>query len=285
MKRIFRFLDGTLNGFFLRNIHHCLHAYGELFTPLFAYMTSFVLKMEEVVLDDETSISEKDIKNLGTFAGVFPPYISSESNKGSILFTPSFKVNGVEYSERGLRDRIYESFRFFRTNQGEYTDDIVTLSSQQLQASFVPEGTPVLGYIPDDVEMFTTDGQIIHENILASPPSGQAYYPYYGDNFLFLAESFLIEAYVSKEVFMDLFFSYQKIRYNGVSLTEFVFLTELIMGTYAKDIWLETFNGRIIVHYSLDELALLKDKVRRVFIWKEIIKIKFKQFVLLEDLT
>jgi hypothetical protein len=248
-------------------------------------MTSFVLKMEEVVLDNETSISEEDIKNLGTFAGVFPPYISSESNKGSILFTPSFKVNGIEYSERGLRDRILEAFRFFRTSPGEYTDDIVTLSSQQLQASFVPEGTPILGYIPDDVEMFTTDGQIIHENILDSPPSGQAWYPYYGDNFLFLAESFLIEAYVSKEVFMDLFFSYQKIRYNGVSLEEFVFLTNLVMGDYVNSIWLEAFSNRIIVHYKLDELALLKDKVRRTFIWKEIIKIKFKQFVLLEDLT
>lgn len=285
MKRVFRFLDGTLNGFFLRNIHHCLHAYGEIFTPLFAYMTSFVLKMEDVVTSEETSISEKDIKNLGTFAGVFPPYISSESNKGSILFTPSYKVDGIEYSERGLRDRILEAFRFFRTNQGVYNDDIVTLSSPQLQASFVPEGTPILGYIPDDVEMFTTDGQIIHENILTSPPVGQAWYPYYGDNFLFLAESFLIEAYVSKEVFMDLFFSYQKIRYNGVSLEEFVFLTNLVMGEYVKDIWMEAFQYRIIVHYKLDELALLKDKVRRTFIWKEIIKIKFKQFVLLEDLT
>lgn len=285
MKRIFRFLDGTLNGFFLRNIHHCLHAYGELFTPLFGYMASFVLKMEEFVLGNETSISEEDIKNLGAFAGVFPPYISSESNKGSILFTPSFKVNGIEYSERGLRDRIFEAFRFFRTNQGEYTDDIATLSSQQLQASFVPEGTPIIGYIPDDVEMFTSDGQIIHENILDSPPAGQAWYPYYGDNFLFLAESFLIEAYVSKEVFMDLFFSYQKIRYNGVSLEEFVFLTDLIMGDYINSVRIEAFSNRVIVHYKFNELALLKDKVRKTFIWKEVIKIKFKQFVLLEDLT
>ena len=284
MKRVFRFLDGTLNGFYLKNIHHCLHEFAQSFVSLFAYHASFVLKMDEDVLEGETSIEEKDIKNLGVFAGVFPPYISSESNKGSILFTPSFIVNGKEYSERALRDRIYEVFRFYRTNQGVYTDDIVTLSSPQLQASFVPSGTPILGYIPDDVSMFTSDGQIIHENILDEPPEGKAWYPYYGDNFLFLAETFLIEAYIAKDTFMDLFFSYQRIRYNGASFKEFVFLTNLIMGDYIKDVYVETFPNRVIFFYSFNELAPLQNKVRRAFIWKYIIETKFKQ-VVLEEVT
>ena len=206
MKRVFRFLDGTLNGFYLKNIHHCLHEFSQSFVS-FCLSCIFRIQDGRRCSRRRNFYRREGYKKSWCFCGVFPPYISSESNKGSILFTPRFVVNGKEYSERALRDRIYEVFRFYRTNQGVYTDDIVTLSSPQLQASFVPSGTPILGYIPDDVSMFTTDGQIIHENILDEPPVGQAWYPYYGDNFLFLAETFLIEAYIAKDTFMDLFFS------------------------------------------------------------------------------
>lgn len=283
MKKTFRFLDGTLNGFYIKALHNCLNKFSDIFTSLFVYHSSVVLKMEEECLDGETSITEEDIRKLGSFAGVFPPFISSESNKGNILFTPSFIVNGIEYSERALRDKMYESFRFYRTNQGTYTDDIVSLSSPALQASFVPEGTPILGYIPDDVDVFTEDGQIIHSLILPTKPTGQASYPYYGDNFLFLSEMFLVEAYIDKETFMKLFFAYQRIRYNGESIAEFVYLTNLFMNDYIKDVHIETLPNRLLFKYSYNELSPLKNKTRITYMWKNVIATKFKQIVLQEE--
>ena len=283
MKKVFRWLDGTLNGKYVRSFSYCLNNLVSDFIDSFYYMATVVLKLGEYTVSGESPISHSDLRGIGKIAGVFPPFITAESNAGSIHFTGSYLVGGIQFTERALWDKANEAFRFYRTTNAEYDTDIITLATPMFQASFVPTGTPILGYIPEGAVVYTEHGELIPENILDSPPSTGAYYPFYGEEFLFFAESFLIEAYIGDDVFIHLLEGFQYIRYNGVSLKEFCNLTELIMEGYVKDIYFETYQNRIIVHYSLYEESYVEGKIKRLFVWHEVTRQKFKQFVLEED--
>jgi hypothetical protein len=286
MKKIFRYLTAEINGFYLSSLHNFMNDY---ITPVLAYcqyLSNVQFKTESDELSGyEEPMEDSDIRGIAKTCGVFNPFISAESNLGSLLFTTSKKVSGIEYSERGLFDMKSESFKFFRTNQGVYTTDIVSLASSVLRASLVPENAPVLGYIEEGTQVLTEDGQLIYENILADPPVGKAYYNFYGEKYLILAETFLIEAFLDTDTFKSMVETYQRIRYNGVSIKELVFITKLLMQDYVCDVYFVASGSIQEMHYKLDIESELPGKTKRVFIWRDLLDKKFKQLVAVEDIA
>jgi len=160
-----------------------------------------------------------------------------------------------------------------------YTDDIVTLANAALKSSLVPEGTPILGYIADGTDVLTEQGQIIEANILAEPPVGVAYYPWYGPNYLFLAENFIIESLLDVETYKRVLEIYQRVRYNGSSIKELASFTEVLLGDFVRDIHFESEGIYIIMHYTLNQESELPDKVKRLYVWLLVMEEKFKQIV------
>lgn len=285
MRKVFRHLIGELNGEWIKSIYVFLNNVIEEYAELFAYFTGMVFKLgDEDLSGDEIPIREEDMRGIATIAGVFTPFITAESNAGSIKFTDSKRVGDREYSERGLYNMVKERFDYFRTNTYPYVSDITTLATSALRASFVPVGAPILGYIEEGVPIFNEDGTVITENILATPPVGKAYYPYYGDKYLFFAETFLIKAYIDAPTFKKMFESFQRMRYSNPSIYEFAYITQLIMEDYVTNVYFEEVGNRRVVHYTLDGTSALEKKVKKTYIWKLLAQLKFPQFVLEEDL-
>src|SRR5574344_110610 len=160
MKKLFRFLRGELNGFYIKNISYCLNNVTRDIEVLLKYFWRMQLKNPEEVTAEELPISEIDLLGLGRFAGIFMPTVTADSTSGSIRLSNPIIVEGINYSERGLFERFKEDWKYFRTNQNIYTDDISTLATRDMQAGFVPEGQPILGYIEEGVNMFDENGYI-----------------------------------------------------------------------------------------------------------------------------
>lgn len=286
MKSIFRYLNAEFNGFFVTAYHRALEGLTGDMKELFSYMRKVQLKLEsEDIGSGEVPISEEDLKGIGTIAGLFVPFISAESNVGSLVFTKETTVNGNNYAERGLFDMNGETFKYVRTDAGAYQSDITSLAGERLRASFVPDGAPILGYIADGTVAFTEDGRIIPEAILASPPADKAYVPYYGEKYLFLAETFLIKSYIDIETYKNLLLSLQRIRYGGSSLAELVYLTELLLEDYLYDISFESYARSVKMKYKINEESEISGKVKKLYVWKHIVEMKFKQIYAVEEIV
>lgn len=282
MKKLFRFLRGELNGFYIKNISYCLNNVTKEIESLLSYFWLVQFKNPTEVTLNELPISEQDLLGIGRFAGIFMPTVTADSTSGSLRLSNSNIINGINYSERGLFERYKENWTYFRTNQNIYTDDISTLATRDRQAGFVPEGQPILGYIEEGVNMFDENGYIIESLILPSPPVGKAYSPYYGEKFMHLAEVFTLIQELGYDTYMLLFTNMQYIMYNGVNIRSFLRLTELLVSDYVEDITIEADINRYIVNYTLNYDTELDNRVRRLFAWQYIIKQTYKLFVLQE---
>ena len=285
-KKIFRYLCGELNGQLVTSLHHFLNDYISSVFTTFAYAKNMVFKLEseDDITGEEIPIRDEDVFGIGKIAGVFVPYISQESNQGCIVFTSSFKVNGNEYSERGLFSRGAEVFIFNRTDESEYTDDITTLATPTKQASFVPHGAPILGYIAMGDVVLNQDGSIITSAVRATPPvDGTPYFPYYGTQYLILSESFVQESYLDVETYKKLFEEMQIIRYTGVSILSLLNLKKILLEDYVCNLVLTPAPFHVVLHYSLNPDSILANKRKRLYIWRAIMAAKFKQVVLQED--
>ena len=285
MTKIFRYLNAEYNGNWIRGIYYCLNIVAEQYNDIFSYLRNMAFKLESEDLNyGEIAITHSDLSGIGVVAGVFTPFISAESNAGSIVFTNSHIVNGEEYSERGLMNRDTERFDFIRTDQTEYLTDITTEASHTRQASFIPEGAPILGYIAEGTTVLDTEGNIILSAILSTPPSGVAYYPYYGEQYLFLSEIFLRSIYIDIDTYKKMFEVMQSIRYNGASISGIAELTSAITEDYIHDVYFTTLGYVITLHYSLFEESGVTMKVKRLAVWRLIMGMKYKQITLVEEI-
>ena len=198
-KAFFRFLRGEINGFYLNSIHNVFNKYTENIKAFFSVFNK--QQFAEGKIDDEY------LYGLGLFAGVILPKLQKEESITSLRMTDSFKVSGIEFSERGLLNTDSEQFQFFnlnnepsavfvfvRTNQDGYGTDINTESNSFSRSSLVGSETP-LGYISAlETDLFDSYGNIKKGKILSTPPANSPYVEYYGDNFLFLSEGDASEA-------------------------------------------------------------------------------------------
>lgn len=282
MKKIFRFLRGELNGFYIKNIALCLNNVTRDIETLLRYFWTMQFKSPTETTATEEPINEFDLIGIGRFAGIFMPTITAESTSGSLRFSNANIIDGINYSERGLFERFKENWKYFRTNQNIYTDDISILATRDMQAGFVPEGQPILGYIEEGVDMMDENGYIKEELILPEPPVGKAYSPYYGEKFMHLAEVFSIIQELGYDTFMVLFTNMQYIMYNGANIRSFLKITKLLTDSYVYNIEIETYQNRYVIHYSIDYESTIENRIRRLFAWHYIVKQTFKLFELRE---
>jgi hypothetical protein len=154
-----------------------------------------------------------------------------------------------------------------------------------MQTGFVPEGQPILGYIEEGVDMFDENGYIRTDLILPSPPVGKAYSPYYGEQFMHLAEVFTLIQELGYDTYMTLFTNMQYIMYNGVNVRSFLRITDSLVSDYVENITIEADTNRYIVEYTLNHESEIDNRIKRLFAWQYIIKQTYKLFVLQERVT
>jgi len=281
MKQPFRYFRGEFNGAYL----HALaaspnYAVQDILDEL-VYHALFQWKLEDETGPNEMPVRYKDIIDIAIVAGLFQPRFYGKASLGSTYFTQSHVVNGKERSERGLMNMENEGFEFVRREQDEYPDDIVNEASENMRMGLVPEGTEPAGYVPSGTQLYTPEGEIIWENVLASPPDdGTPYTAFYGERFLIYEEFFSKETPLTIDIFKLLFECVQKIRRNGPTFASFMEITRILGAGYIYDIEIVPYGRYYTVFYRINDLNEITDKDRRFAAWVNICAQKFKLFVL-----
>lgn len=286
-KKFFRFLRGELNGYYISNVYMALNRvndYVEEFVNHFARMT---FKPTDLVSGDEFPIMSSVLGDIGAIAGVFKPNVYQDSMVGALRFTQSHKVNGVEYSERGLLNVESAEFNFVRANQAEYDSDINVLATEEDRSSLVEKEAEVLGYIYEGDKVWNTDGTINYAMIHSTPPDpseNKAYIPFYGERYLFLSEESPIIASTPDYMYYELIKAMQWVRYNGCSIYSLVKFAEVVCPGFLKILSIDwdTLYAEGIINYGVDYDIEVSDRLLRTNIFKMVIAEKFPQFTFVE---
>lgn len=276
-KEFFRFLRGELNGFYITQINSSLN--------------KFVQDVKEFVLEFNTqqfnsTMNSTTLFNLGKFAGIFLPRLSSSESRTGFRLSDSNIVDGVEYSERGLFNTDTETFEYKHTNQNPDLPDINTLSTEKLRSSLIGDES-VKGYISaNETDVLDDNGLVRPEKVLSSPPKGEAYNNFYGNNFMFLADVITTYENLSPSLYYDLFVVLQWIRYNGASIESLCTVIKTLCPNglvLINRIEVSADETRLIVYYKYNENADVNLKAQRIYLLQYIVDIKFLSVVLTEE--
>ena len=276
-KEFFRFLRGELNGFYITQINSALN--------------KFVQDVKEFVLEFNTqqfnpTMNSTTLFNLGKFAGIFLPRLSSSESRTGFRLSDSNIVDGVEYSERGLFNTDTETFEYKHTNQNPDLPDINTLSTEKLRTSLLGDES-VKGYISaNETDVLDDNGLVRPEKVLSKPPEGEAYNNFYGNNFMFLADVITTYENLSSSLYYDLFVVLQWIRYNGASVESLCAVIKTLCPNglvLINRIEVSADETRLIVYYKYNENADVNLKAQRIYLLQYIVDIKFLSVVLTEE--
>lgn len=276
-KEFFRFLRGELNGFYITQINSALN--------------KFVQDVKEFVLEFNTqqfnpTMNSTTLFNLGKFAGIFLPRLSSSESRTGFRLSDSNIVDGVEYSERGLFNSDTETFEYKHTNQNPDLPDINTLSTEKLRTSLLGDEA-VKGYISaNETDVLDDNGLVRSEKVLPSPPEGVAYNNFYGNNFMFLADVITTYENLSSLLYYDLFVVLQWIRYNGASVESLCTVIKTLCPNglvLINRIEVSADDTRLIVYYKYNENVYVNLKAQRIYLLQYIVDIKFLSVVLTEE--
>lgn len=278
-KAFFRHLRGELNGYYITNLFNTLNKSTEE-EKIFLMNT----KNEQFKFG---FIRNKVLYGLGKFAGIFLPRVSIADSLSSLHMSDSHIVDGVEYSERGLFETDMELFRFFRTTQQEYADDINTLATNELKSSLIGDEQPI-GYIASsNQDVFDEEGNVKPEAILSTPPANEAYSEYYGNKFMYLSEAIPVYTDLNEELYIQLYKSLQIVRYNGTSLQSLCDIVSILCpeGLVMIDHLDVGVDGKHInVYYEYDpDVETVLYKQQRITLLLFLIEEKFKQVVMVEQ--
>ena len=276
-KEFFRFLRGELNGFYITQINSSLN--------------KFVQDVKEFVLEFNaqqfnSTMNSTTLFNLGKFAGIFLPRLSSSESRTGFRLSDSNVVDGVEYSERGLFNTDTETFEYKHTNQNPDLPDINTLSTEKLRSSLLGDES-VKGYISaNETDVLDDNGLVRPEKVLSSPPEDEAYNNFYGNNFMFLADVITTYENLSPSLYYDLFVVLQWIRYNGASVESLCTVIKTLCPNglvLINRIEVSADETRLIVYYKYNENADVNLKAQRIYLLQYIVDIKFLSVVLTEE--
>ena len=278
-KEFFRFLRGELNGFYINSISNAvIKLTEENKRGLIEFANQ---QFEAGKIDSET------LYNLGRFACVQLPRRTVSEARTSLYMTESHKVDGKEFSERGLFRTASEVFYFVHTDESITSPDLNTLASSTERSSLVGEDDEVLGYIAEDeTNVLDDEGMVRPEKVLSEPPSGKAYSNYYGNDFLFLSEGEVTYESISFSLYIELFKALQWIRYNGVSLSSLARIISILCPdglVLITDIRIASNNKVINVLYRYDDSVQVTNKEQRLALLQYIIGLKFKQVRFVES--
>lgn len=277
-KLFFRFLRGEINGFYLTRFHNAVNVFTK-------DVRDFFISFRTMQFDNE--MDSDTLFGIGKFASVFLPYYTTEEQTYAVTFSESHVVDGTEYSERGLYNTDEERFEFRHTTQEEGLPDINTLATPTLRSTLVGD-EQVQGYIPSSAtEVLDENGNVRMSKVLPSPPSGEAYSEFYGNEFLFLSDGASTQhKTISPQLYIDIYKTLQWIRYNGVSLESLLHITEVLCPdgfVRIKSVELAEDNLHFQIAYVVDESSAVTNKAQRLFLLEYLIRLKFKQYSITPD--
>lgn len=280
MKAFFRFLRGELNGYYLTRINNVNNILSEELMSFFSYFKRMQVKTEDELDEGETAIDDSMVRGIGITAGVFPPYIMQESMANSIRFTGSHIVNGVQYSERGLYNVDGQAWRFVRTDEQSYTTDINTEASREARSSLVDDGRTPVGYFPEGEIVISADGTVDYSKLLPEPREGHADAPFYGDIFLYLAETFPVLSITDMKTMLYVIEAMQKVRYNGSSIASLANFAKIVCPDFLFIMgitWTSELYAHGVLEYGIDEQYESENKLLRENLFRFLVEKKFPQ--------
>lgn len=277
-KLFFRFLRGEINGFYLTRFHNAVNVFTKDIRDFFVSFKTMQFNSE---MDSDI------LFGIGKFASVFLPRYTTDEQTYAVTFSESHVVDGTEYSERGLYDTDEERFEFKHTTQEEGFPDINTLATPTLRSSLVGD-EQAQGYIPSSAtDVLDENGNVRVSKVLPTPPSGEAYSEFYGNEFLLLSEGASIQyKSLNPKLYIDIYKTLQWIRYNGVSLESLLHITEVLCPdgfVKIKSIELMEDNLHFQITYETDESSAVTNKAQRLFLLEYLIRLKFKQYSIASD--
>jgi hypothetical protein len=244
------------------------------------YHTLVQWKLDDEIGMNEIAIRDIDIVNIAKIAGVFQQRIHSFTSLGSIRFTENYVVNDKKRGERGLYDMDKEMFRYVRTHQDNYSNDISNEATSRLRMTFIPDGTKPVGYLPYGKDLVGENGEILWENILNEQPVDIPSTPFYGEKYLTLENTYLTETFLDIRAFKILFECLQRIRYNGPTIANFLEITNILGKGYMHEIEIIPKDTYYFVYYKTNTQSDVSDKIQRLATWQQICNQKFKLFFL-----
>lgn len=276
-KAFFRYLRGELNGYYITNINMTLNVITEDIKQFFVYFARMQFNL--------LTMTTQTIYNIGTFAGVYIPRLSAGERYGAMRMTESEIVDGEERSTRGLLRREDEQFEFVHTEQEDYPDDINTLATPDLRSGMTGN-EPIQGYIASsDFNALDNDGNVRPDSVLPSPPQGEAYTDFYGNQFMFLSDQLQRTESINITVFIELYKVMQYIRYNGANIASLINLVAVLCpdGFLRIDriVRVES-TASFNVYYEVNLEESSADQLERLSTFKYIVDLKFQQFTLVE---
>lgn len=282
MRLPFRFHRGELNGFYLKRLLVCANIMITEVLDELAYLGLCAWQTTDT--GTRIAMRASDFFGIGAIAGIFVPVVFNDTNNGSLKFTTSTVINGVERSERGLWDYVLEMFVFFHTAGDEYVDDITVEATDRYRASFVPAGTVPVGYIAYGTDLYTSNGTIIPENILPTPPTdGTPYTNYYGEKYLHLEEIFHTDSYMPLEVYVKYHEAMMRIRRSGISILAILEMADIFCHGHVKDIEVEQIDSYYVLHYTRDYNVFFENRTGYFSAWQYVFEQKFRNFILVEN--
>ena len=276
-KAIFRWLRGELNGFYLNALHNTLNEYTK-------ETKQFLVDFGNTQFEKD-KIRDQDLYGLGKFACVFLPRIPLSETKSSFILSDSHIENGVEYSERGLKNIEDSSFDYVHTSPDQ-TEDINTLATKTKRSSLVGDES-VKGYIPyNATDVLDDDGSVRLSKVSTTVPD-VPYVEFYGNQFAFLTEGSIDFQKVSASLFFDLYKTLQWVRYNGASITSLCRIVSLLcpeglVKIGAIEVGISKSN--LIVHYLYDITVDVNLVQQRLALFQYVVATKFPQVELVEDI-
>lgn len=276
-KKLFRFLRGELNGYYITRINNALNGLCEDIESLFISFKHMQFNI--------ATMSEDTIYNIGLFAGVHLVRLSTGEAYGAMRMTEGYRdsVTNTERSERGLLKRENESFEFFHTASNTYAQDINTLATQDRRSSLTGD-EEIVGYIDsNNLDVLDEDGNVKPSAVLSEPPANSAYSDFYGNQFLFLSDSTEITKNINIVLFIELYKIMQYIRYNGVNIKSFIQMVSILCpsGLVTVEGIRKALNQpyfEVLCHYNLEtEIEYVQQRLNTL---EYLVGLKFPQFML-----
>lgn len=273
-KAFFRYLRGELlNGFYIRKLNlvaNNLPSLSTLKTELLYWMN-----VQFDTQDEDYPIRKTDLKGIVQVAGILSIRGVSGRLLGWFRLSESYLVAEKQRSERGLLRQSSGELEYVRTEQDEYPTDISTLATSTLpdalRQALIPDGTVPIGFIwGDAAEVMLENGMLDEQYLHETPPEGYLfdegtgewywpldyqtdpppiYAPWYGNQFLALANSYPLTTTLSDDLLMFLFLAQQRIKYNGLGLLYLFEATTEMIPDLITDLKLELLDANAGTEY------------------------------------
>lgn len=270
IKAFFRHLRGELlNGFYIRKLNLVANNLPSISTLKIELL--YWLNVQFTTQSETYPIRNADLKGIAQVAGILSIRGVSGFLLGWFRLSESYLVAEKQRSERGLQRQTSGELEYVRTDQDEYPTDISTIATDELRQSLISDGIEPIGYIwGDSTEAILETGMVDERFLHDTPPDGylfdeiknQWYWPldyqtdpppifapWYGNQFLALANSYPLTTTLSDDLLMYLFLAQQRIKYNGLGIIYLIEATTEMIPDLIEDLKIELLDANAGTEY------------------------------------